>query len=114
MANEPTAIELLEIFVRTPHQRFVCSLAGAYETDRRQTFSVEHRLREPASAGSLQEFDGCPAATQVVEFYNRYDGGVLFQDPDSDAAGLELLRSSSWPLLRAAIRETYNHYPADG
>jgi hypothetical protein len=47
---------------------------------------VEHRLREPASVGLLKEFSGCPAATQVVEFYTGHDGGVLFQDPDSDAA----------------------------
>ena len=113
MANEPEAIELLEIFVRTPHQRFVCSLAGPSETDRRQTFSVEHRLREPASTDLLEEFRGCPAATQVVDFYTWHDGGILFRDPDSDAAGLELLKSSTWPLLRAAIRETYNFFPAD-
>lgn len=113
MASKPEGIELLELFVRTQNQRFVCSLAGAYESDRRQTFQVEHRLREPASADSLKEFSDCPAATQVVEFYTWHDGGILFRDPDSDTAGLDLLKSSTWLLLREAIRETFNFCPAD-
>lgn len=107
------SFELLEAFASSPGQRFVCSLAGSYDTDRRQTFPVVHLLRGPASGDLLKDFSDCPAAAQVVEFYTLSDGGVLFRDPDSDAAGLDLLKSSTWPLLNAAIRDSFSFCEAE-
>ena len=103
----PGAFELLECFAKRAHQRFVCSLAGSYETDRRQTFPTVHHLRVPASANLLKDFRGCTAAAQVLEFYTLSDGGLLFCDPETERVGIELLKSSSWPLLGAAIRESF-------
>lgn len=109
----PGAFALLESFVSVPNQRFVCSLAGPYETDRHQTFHVVHYLRPPASADLLRDIQECPAAAQILDFYTHSDGGLLFRDPDSDGVGLELLKSSSWKLLGAAIRESFGDCEAE-
>lgn len=108
----PGAFDLLESFVSARNQRFVCSLAGPFEADRRQTFPVVHYLRPPASADLLRDIEECPAASQVLDFYHFCDGGLLFLDPEADGVGLELLRSSTWQLLGAAIRDSFRECDA--
>jgi hypothetical protein len=107
------AFKALDGFVRIPNQRFVCSLAGPLDGDRRQTFPVLHRLREPASGDFLKDSRDCAAAAQLLDFYAFSNGGLLFCDPESDGVGIELLKASSWQLLGASLRDSYHNCEAE-
>lgn len=100
----PFSVECLNAFLSVPDQRFVCSLGSQFPNERR-TFKVGNWLRPASKASSrLQDI---PAAAQLVEFYRHHDGGLLFQDLESESVGLELLSQSAWPLLTAAILDVY-------
>jgi SMI1 / KNR4 family (SUKH-1) len=52
-------------------------------------------------------------ADQVVVFYQRHDGFILYRDTKSEAAGIELLPVARWKESTEDMREWFDHLADD-
>jgi len=106
--------EIPEDFVRAPAPGFRCSAAGD-ETGPRFVAKVRHILRPPASndaVAKIQEMLGSHAS-QLLPFFRKHDGFVLYRDTLSDAAGIELLPVAEWQLASDGMRDLLEYLADD-
>jgi hypothetical protein len=72
---------------------FVCTIAGARNSDRTFVAEVEHILNSPSSQKDLTVLENLlpSSSEEIIAFYERHNGFQLYRDTKSDAVGLELL-----------------------
>jgi hypothetical protein len=109
-----TALQQLADFVRTPCA-FRCIGAGQFpDTPPAERFlaHVLHRLNPPATALQLWELRSSlgPHAAEAEAVYARHNGFVLYQDPMSNAAGIEALSIRRWSEAATEVRGRLSDY----
>ena len=99
--------------LRHPAPGFQCYQAG--ETGREFVARIRHHTNPPASAESLSKIIELlgPGVDALLEFYERYDGAILYTDVLSDAAGIELYPAREWSENTDEMREWYQYESYD-
>lgn len=80
--------------IQQPSPAFVCYPAGRFRRTERFTARITHEVRPPALPADLALLRQLiPAgADELLAFYARHDGFVLYRDTLSETAGVELFR----------------------
>jgi hypothetical protein len=104
------AIQVIEQFAEAPAPGFRC-FAAPKQTGPRFLARVQHILQPPASAEAVAEIRQSLGehAAQVVAFYQRHDGFILYRDTLSKAAGIELLPVGRWQAATEEMRDWFDH-----
>jgi hypothetical protein len=99
--------EQFETLLRHQSPRFVCKAAGRGRKSERFTANLTHEVRSPASPSDLAKLNQLvpDGAKELLAFYARHDGFVLYRDTLSDTAGVELYRVADMETNTKSMRE---------
>jgi len=102
--------QVIEEFVQAAAPGFRCSAAGD-DSGGEFLARVSHVLNGPAAPGAIVQLRAMLGshADQVARFYERHDGFVLYQDTESDEAGVELFPVARWRKATEDMREWFSH-----
>jgi hypothetical protein len=108
------SLQNLEDFVKSAAPGFRCYAAG-HEAGPRFVARVRHVLNAPASSKSIAQLRRMlkSEADAIADFYRHHDGFVLYQDTESEAAGVELLPIEQWEEATDDMQNWFDHLEPD-
>ena len=97
-----------EAHIHSVKPQFRCYKSG--DKSKALTFSarVTNRIGKLAESKALSKLDQLvkTKGTEIRKFYELHDGAVLYQDPLSDAAGIEFFVIRSWAKQTREVRKS--------